>query len=170
MTAPTPDWLTEQILELPIELQGWDGRTVDPGSGQAVQRARVQKLAELLGAPECSDDRFANVVSVLSDVIPGLQILKGDDAVSAVADRLNEKAAGRPKDWGYSKSVWLIEEVDRLKSEHSLATDAAALRELAKRWREDNKRLGDEDPPKLRSLQTLLSRCRNRYPEASSTK
>ena len=171
MKAAPPVWLMEPILELPSELiNSWDLRTVGVGEGPAVQRARVQKLAFLFGAAPCDDERVAQAVEVLSGAIPGLRILTGDEALLAQSERENDRPAGRPKTWGYMESRRLIETVDWLKRDRGLATDAEALRVVADSLSKEARRAGGPSAPKLRSLQTLLSRARKLHAEPSSTK
>ena len=171
MKATPPEWLTEPILELPSGLiSPWDLAAVGVGEGPAVQRARVQKLAFLFGAPPCDDERVAQAIEVLASTIPGLRILTGDEALLAQTERENDRPAGRPKTWGYMKSRWLIETVDGLKRDRGLATDAEALRIVADSLSKEARRAGGPSAPKLRSLQTLLSRARKLHAVPSSTK
>ena len=171
MTASRLEWLTEPILELPPEVRSaWDFRSVDVGAGQAVQNERVQKLASILGAPPCNAERVALVIDLLGEIIPGLRILTGDEALHAQNALANDRPAGRPRTWGYLQSRSLVDAVDGLKAEQRLATDAEALRVLAESWSKEAGRVGGQSAPKLRSLQTLLSRARKLHAEPSSTK
>ncbi len=169
--VPPPDWLTEPILELPPELRSpWDIRTVGLGEGAAIQRSRVQKLAALIGAPPCEDERLDLVIGALGEVVPGLTILTGEAALRAQADREKERPAGRPRTWGHLQSRRLIQTVDALKVERQLTTDAEALRVLSASWSREARRGEGSEMPKLRSLQTILSRARKLHGERSSTK